>query len=45
MSDDEVEAFDITDEDAIRAFNPGARRSKGLSKNQQIYGRYWLQIN
>lgn len=39
MSDDEVEAFDITEEDLDRAFNPGSRSSKGLSKNQQIYGR------
>ncbi|XP_054276836.1 tuftelin-interacting protein 11-like [Macrosteles quadrilineatus] len=41
MSDDEVEAFDITDEDLNRAFNPGARRFRGgNSKNQQIYGMW-----
>uniref|UniRef100_A0A1B6GH69 G-patch domain-containing protein n=2 Tax=Cuerna arida TaxID=1464854 RepID=A0A1B6GH69_9HEMI len=40
MSDDEVEAFDITDEDLNRAFNPGARTFRGHSKNQQIYGMW-----
>lgn len=38
MSEDEVEAFEISDYDLDNAFNPG-RSFRGLSKNQQIYGK------
>lgn len=40
MSEDEVEAFEITDYDLANEFNI-KRPVRGLSKNEQIYGKLY----
>lgn len=44
MSDEEMEEFNINDEDLNRAFNPGARRANKMSKEEAMLG-IWASKN